>query len=91
MCAVTIEATRTTVQLHLEHAILFAQKLNHIALLSIKPPEQRPQGASEVEPRAESTSKPVDAIFGQNGAVHGQWPRRNDIEGAGWFSLDVIS
>jgi hypothetical protein len=35
------QAQPSTVQLHLEHAILFAQKLNHVALLSIKPPEQR--------------------------------------------------
>jgi hypothetical protein len=35
------QAQPSTVQLHREHAILFAQKLNHVALLSIKPPEQR--------------------------------------------------
>jgi hypothetical protein len=32
------QAQPSTVQLHLEHAILFAQKVNHVALLSIKPP-----------------------------------------------------
>jgi hypothetical protein len=35
------QAQPSTVELHLEHAILFAQKLNHVALISIKPPEQR--------------------------------------------------
>ena len=64
---IIIQSQPTATQLRLQHAVLLAEKGNHVALFSLEPPKQARQQHLQRNHGAHSNADEPGAIFGHYG------------------------